>query len=135
MPQISGKIIPNAIFLVSNWTWIFMLLCCQWWVWDSCPLIWNTQFGYMFILHEHYLVGEMDLGQDVQDCTLICTYDQLFEPSNYKQKCCNQSQDSIILSRPIIILRKINRIQSPLWHIVSSHCVSHNRNCKNILAS
>ena len=33
----------------------------------------------MHILHEHYLVGEMVLGQAVQDCTLICTYDQLFE--------------------------------------------------------
>ena len=40
MPQISGKIVTNAIILVLN-------------------------------LHEHYLVGEMDLGQAVQDCTLI----------------------------------------------------------------
>ena len=30
-------------------------------------------------LQVHHLIGEMDLGQAVQDCTLICTYDQLFE--------------------------------------------------------
>ena len=40
MPQISGKIIINANFSVSNLTPIFMLLCWQWWVWHSCPLIW-----------------------------------------------------------------------------------------------
>ena len=33
----------------------------------------------MYILYEHYLVGEMDLGQAVQDCTLICTNDQLIK--------------------------------------------------------
>ena len=38
-----------------------------------------TWLGYIYILHEHYLVGEMDLGQAVQDCTLIWLYDQLFE--------------------------------------------------------
>ena len=33
----------------------------------------------MYMLHKHYLIGEMDLGQAVQDCTLICTYGQLFD--------------------------------------------------------
>ena len=38
--QISGKIINNANFSVSNLTPIFTLLCWQWWVWHACPLIW-----------------------------------------------------------------------------------------------
>ena len=34
--------------------------------------------------------------------------------------------------RPIIIWIQINRIQSPFRLIVSSRCVSHNGNCKNV---
>jgi hypothetical protein len=30
------------------------------------------------ILHRDYLVDKMDLGQAKQNCTLNCTYDQLF---------------------------------------------------------
>ena len=44
----------------------------------------------MYILHLQYLVGEMGLGQAVQDCTLICTYDQLFElhcTADWHQHC------------------------------------------------
>ena len=30
-------------------------------------LTWRQLFGYMFVLHIHYLVGEMGLGQSIQD--------------------------------------------------------------------
>ena len=45
------------------------------------------------------------------------------KPCNYKQKFCNQSQDSIILCRPIIILPQRDRLHSPLWLIID--CISN----------
>ena len=55
MPQISGKIIPNVNFSVSNLTPILMLLYCQWWVWNSCPLIWMAlNLKYLIWLYVYF---------------------------------------------------------------------------------
>ena len=51
----------------------------------------------MYNFHEHYLVGEMDLDQAVQDCTLICTYDQLFELH------CTQLTDTIAVLQAYLL--------------------------------
>ena len=51
-----------------------LLIICT----DECKVMYSLVQVH-FSNHIMYILHEMDLGQAVQVCTLICTYDQLFE--------------------------------------------------------
>ena len=69
----------------------------------------------MYILHLHYLVGVTGLGQTVEDCALICIYDQLFKlhcKADWLQHCQQFKGSSQILLLELGVVGKIQKLLS-----------------------